>query len=397
MAGQGSGLTVGVVRESFPGEQRVAVVPAVVKTLAKAGLQTVLEAGAGTAAGYPDDQFAAQDARVETDRGVVFSASDVLLQVRGGGANPECFAQDLELLRHGQVLIGAYDPLSAPESLTQLAERGVTCFALELLPRITRAQSMDILSSMATVAGYKAVLLAAASLPRMFPMMMTAAGTVTPARVLVIGAGVAGLQAIATARRLGAVVQAYDLRPAVREEVESLGGKFVDLPLESGESTASGGYAEQKGEEFYRKQQELMHRIVAESDVVISTAAVPGAKAPVLISAEMVDAMPHGSVIVDLAAERGGNCAVTKPGETVTHSGVTIIGETNLPSTVPYHASQMFGTNLANFLKSLLNDEGQLDVNLDDEVIRETLICRDGEIVHPRIREKLGLSPAEAN
>ncbi|QDU43899.1 NAD(P) transhydrogenase subunit alpha part 1 [Symmachiella dynata] len=396
MLAQGSGLTVGAVRESFPGEQRVAIVPAAVKTFAKSGLQTVVEAGAGQAAGYPDEQYAAQDASVEQDRAAVFAAADVLLQVRGGGGNPQFLDADLELLRPGQVLIGAYDPLSDPKSIARLAERGVSCFALEFLPRITRAQSMDILSSMATIAGYKAGLLAAAALPRMFPMMMTAAGTITPARVLVIGAGVAGLQAIATTRRLGAVVSGYDLRPAVREEVESLGAQFVELPLESGEAAESGGYAREKDEEFYRKQQELMHRVVAESDVVISTAVVPGAKAPVLITPEMVEAMAAGSVIVDLAAERGGNCALTKPGETTTHGGVTIIGETNLPSLIPYHASQMFANNVASFLQALLNEEGQLEINLEDEVIRETLVCRDGQVIHPRMRERLGLAPLES-
>jgi NAD(P) transhydrogenase subunit alpha len=271
-----------------------------------------------------------------------------------------------------------------------LAEIGVTAFALDLLPRITRAQSMDALSAMATVAGYKAVLMAADTLPRFFPMFMTAAGTVAPARVFVIGAGVAGLQAIATARRLGAVVHAYDIRPAVKLEVESLGAKFVQLEIETSASADSGGYAKAMDETFYAKQRELMLSVVAKSDVVITTASVPGKRAPVLVTKAMVEAMPPGSVIVDLAAEQGGNCELTKPGETVVHKAVTIFGPINLPSTLPYHASQMFGKNVSSFLLNMLDKEGKLDLAKDDEIVRDTMVVREGEIVNPRVRELLG-------
>ncbi len=388
------GLKVGVPKETYPGERRVALVPALVPQLKGAGVEAVLvEQGAGAEAGFPDSAYAEQGARVVESRQEVFEGADVVLQVRTPGANPERGREDLELLRPGQVVIGFLEPLTALDAVKALAERRVTAFALELMPRITRAQSMDALSSQATVAGYKAVLLAAEALPKMFPMMMTAAGTITPAHVFVVGAGVAGLQAIATARKLGAVVQAYDIRPETKEQVESLGAKFVELGLETEEARAEGGYAREMGEEFYRKQREMMRRVVAESDVVITTAAVPGKRAPVLITEEMVKGMAPGSVIVDVAAERGGNCELTKPGETVTVHGVTIIGAVNLPATVPYHASQMYARNVTTFLLGMLKD-GELKLDLDDPIVRDTLVTRDGEVVHPRVRERLGLPPA---
>lgn len=388
------GLKVGVPKETYPGERRVALVPALVPQLKGAGVEAVLvERGAGAEAGFPDPAYAEQGARVVESRQEVFEGADVVLQVRTPGANPERGREDLELLRPGQVVIGFMEPLTALDAVKALAERRVTAFALELMPRITRAQSMDALSSQATVAGYKAVLLAAEALPKMFPMMMTAAGTITPAHVFVVGAGVAGLQAIATARKLGAVVQAYDIRPETKEQVESLGAKFVELGLETEEARAEGGYAREMGEEFYRKQREMMRRVVAESDVVITTAAVPGKRAPVLITEEMVKGMAPGSVIVDVAAERGGNCELTKPGETVTVHGVTIIGAVNLPATVPYHASQMYARNVTTFLLAMLKD-GELKLDLDDPIVRDTLVTRDGEVVHPRVRERLGLPPA---
>ncbi len=388
-------LIVGVPKESFPGERRVALVPASLASLKKAGIDVVVESGAGTAAGFSDDQYTAQGARVVDDRASVCSTANVIAQVRTAGANLAAWPADLEQLRDGQTLIGMCDPLGHPEPMSKLAERNVVCLALELLPRITRAQSMDVLSSMANIAGYKAVLLAAEMLPRMFPMMMTAAGTITPAKVLVVGAGVAGLQAIATARRLGGVVWAYDIRPAVKEEVQSLGGKFVELDLET-EAGQSGGYAKAMDEEFYRKQRELMAKFVADSDVVITTAAVPGKKAPVLITAEMVAGMSAGSLIVDLAAEQGGNCELTKAGETVDVNGVSIAGVVNLPATVPYHASQMYAKNVSTFLLNLV-DAGQLRFNLEDEIVRETLVTQGGAVVQPRVREQLGLEPlAEA-
>jgi NAD(P) transhydrogenase subunit alpha len=257
---------------------------------------------------------------------------------------------------------------------------------MELMPRITRAQSMDALSSMATIAGYKAVLMAADGLPRMFPMLMTAAGTVSPARLLVIGAGVAGLQAIATARRLGAVVSGYDIRAAVKEQIESLGARFVVLAIESTDAQDKGGYAKAMGEDFYRKQRELLGDVLAEQQVVITTAAVPGKKAPILITREMAERMAPGSVIVDIAAERGGNCELTRPGETVVHNGISILGPVNLPSTIPYHASQMYAKNIATFLKYLIKD-GKLVLDREDEIVRETLVTHGGEIVHPRVQE----------
>jgi|HubBroStandDraft_3_1064219.scaffolds.fasta_scaffold42157_1 NAD(P) transhydrogenase subunit alpha len=385
-------MILGIPKETFPGERRVAMVPRAMAPLAKAGLDVMVEAGAGEAAGFSDSELAGKGARLAASRAELFAAADIVLQVRTFGANPEAGRADLALLRGGQVLVGFAEPLAAPEAARELAARGVTSFAMELMPRITRAQSMDALSSMATVAGYKAVLLAADALPRLFPMLMTAAGTVTPARVLIIGAGVAGLQAIATARRLGAVVSAYDVRPAVKEQVESVGAKFVSLPLDSAGAEGQGGYARQMDESFYRRQRELMAEVVRESDVVVSTAAVPGQKAPVLVTAEMVASMAPGSVIVDLAAERGGNCELTRPGETAVEHGVTILGPLNLASTVPYHASQLYARNAVAFLTYLVR-KGELVLDRSDEVVRETLVTHQGEVVHPRVRQGLGLAP----
>ncbi|MDH3582518.1 MAG: NAD(P) transhydrogenase subunit alpha, partial [Hyphomicrobiales bacterium] len=326
-------MIVGTTKETFPGERRVALTPHVVPQLTKAGCDVVIESGAGSDAGFPDAAYAEKGVKVVSDRAEVFRIADVVLQVRGLGANPDAGRADLALMRPSQTLIGAFEPLTAFDAAREVAAKGAIQFALELVPRITRAQSMDILSSMATIAGYKAVLLAAGHLPKMFPMMMTAAGTIKPAKVFVIGAGVAGLQAIASSRRLGGQVQAYDVRPAVKEQVESLGAKFIEMELDTGASEDKGGYATAMGEEFYQKQREMMTRVVAEQDVVITTAAVPGKKAPVLITAEMVRGMRPRSVIVDLAAERGGNCELTCPGETVMEHDVTIVGPTNLPAT----------------------------------------------------------------
>jgi NAD(P) transhydrogenase subunit alpha len=381
-------MRVAVARETFPGERRVALVPASVPALAKAGLEVVVESSAGRAAGYPDEKFTESGAQVVPGRDDAFAA-DVVLQVRAAGANPEAGRADFDRLRQGQVVIGSGDPLGAAQ---EIAARGVTLFALELLPRITRAQSMDVLSSMATVAGYRAVVLAAERLPKMFPMLMTAAGTVRPAKVFIMGAGVAGLQAIATARRLGAVVSANDIRPAVKEQVETLGAKFVQLDLDTAAAEDEGGYAREMDQEFLRKQRELIARTVAQSDVVITTAAVPGKKAPTLVTAEMVAGMAPGSVIVDLAAERGGNCELTQPGDTVDSGGVSILGPVNLASDVPYHASQMYAKNLSTFLLHLIED-GQLKIDLEDEITRETLVARDGNVVHPRVCELLGIEP----
>lgn len=361
----------------------MALVPSVVPSLTKSGAEVVVEAGAGAEAGFPDDAYSQKGASIATSRADVFAA-DVILSVHP-------LAADLSLMRSGQTLIAFLDPLGDPALGRELASKGVTAFAMELVPRTTRAQSMDALSSMATISGYKAVLLAAGALPRMFPMLMTAAGTVTPARVFVIGAGVAGLQAIATAKRLGGVVEAYDVRPAVKEQVQSVGAKFVELPLEAAAAEDKGGYATEQDESFYRKQREMMARVLTTSDVVITTAAIPGKKAPVLITKEMVATMPRGSVIVDLAAERGGNCELTRPDETVNADGVTILGPTNLPGTVPYHASQMYAKNVSALLLHLMKD-GQVHIDMEDEITRETLVCKSGDIVNARVKELLAAS-----
>ncbi len=383
-------MIIGVVKESFPGERRVALVPAVIPALVKAGGEVLVESGAGAAALYPDAVYVEKGARIAASRAEVFAEAEVVFQVLGYGANDRTARADLALLRPGQALIAFLRPLGDPETVKEIAATGATAFSIELMPRITRAQSMDALSSMSTVAGFKAVLLAALTLPRMFPMLTTAAGTIPPARVLVVGAGVAGLQAIATARRLGGAVSAYDVRPAVKEHVQSLGARFVELPLETASAEDARGYARAQDEAFYRRQRELMARVVAESDVVITTAVVPGRKAPVLITAEMVRGMVPGSVIVDLAAERGGNCELTRAEETVVEHGVTIIGAVNLASTVPYHASQMYAKNITAFFLHLAK-AGALEPNLEDEITRETLLTRGGEVVHPRVREALGL------
>ena len=387
---------VGVPRESFPGERRAALVPAQVAALVKAGFDVLVERAAGKRAGYLDDEYAGQGASLVDTREDVFGKADIVCQVRTAGANRHAGADDFGLLRDGQTLIGMCDPLGQPEIMQDLAGKGVSIFALELLPRITRAQSMDVLSSMASVAGYKAVLTSATLLPRMFPMMMTAAGTITPGRVFVLGAGVAGLQAIATAKRLGAVVWSYDIRPAVKEEVLSLGAKFLELDLvKSGEDKQSGGYAQQMDEEFYRKQREAMTKQIAESDVIITTAAVPGRKAPVLVTEEMVKGMPPGSVIVDIAAEQGGNCELTKANEVIVEHGVTIDGTINLPATVPYHTSQMYAKNVVTFLLHL-QAENAIDGESEDEIVRDTLVTRGGEVVNARVRDALGLTPPAA-
>jgi NAD(P) transhydrogenase subunit alpha len=388
-------MIVGTVKETFPGEHRVAITPHIVPLLVKAGAEILVETGAGAAAGYPDAAYTEKGVKIVGTRAEVFQSADVILQVRGYGANPEQGRADLEHFRRGQIVIATFEPLTAGDPVRETAATGVSLFALELVPRITRAQSMDILSSMATIAGYKAVLLAASHLPKMFPMMMTAAGTITPAKVFIIGAGVAGLQAISCARRLGAVVHAYDVRPAVKEQVESLGGKFVEMELDASAAEDAGGYAKALGEDFYRKQRELMGAVIAESDVVITTAAVPGKKAPVLITADMARGMRPGSVIVDLAAERGGNCELTRAGETVTDGGVAILGPTNIPATVPYHASQMYAKNITTFLLNMVKD-GALKVDLEDEIVQGALVTRDGEVVQPQVREALGMATAPA-
>ena len=379
-------MIIGVPKENYPGERRVALVPLVVPNLLKAGLEVVTETSAGVEAGYPDALYVEKGAKILPDRAALFAKADIVVQVLCYGSNDVTGKADLPLMRRGQILIGFLRPLGSDEVIQQIAQTGVTSFSVELMPRTTRAQSMDTLSSMGTICGYKAVLIAADTLPRIFPMMTTAAGTITPARVLVIGAGVAGLQSIATARRLGAVVSAYDLRPASKEQVQSLGGRFVELPIEAKDAQDARGYGTAQDESFYAKQRELLTRVVAESDVVITTAVVPGKKAPVLVTAEMVKGMAPGSVIFDLASERGGNCELTQSGKTIVAHGVTIIGRINIATEVPYHASQMYARNVTAFLLHLVKD-GKLQINLEDEITRETLLTRDGEIVNQRVRE----------
>jgi proton-translocating NAD(P)+ transhydrogenase subunit alpha len=379
-------MIVGVPRETFPGERRVAMVPAVIPSLTKAGLEVVVEAGAGKDAGYLDTEYAAKGANILPTRADVFAAADIVVQVLCYGSNDKTGKADVPLYRPNQALIGFLRPLGSLETIQEIASKGVTAFSIELMPRTTRAQSMDALSSMATISGYKAVLIAADTLPKLFPMLTTAAGTITPARVFIMGCGVAGLQAIATARRLGAVVSAYDLRPAVKEQVQSLGGRFVEIAIEAKDAQDTRGYATAQGEEFYKKQRELLGKVVAESDVVVTAAVIPGKKSPILVTKEMVDGMAPGSVLVDLAAERGGNCELTRAGEKVEEHGVTIIGSINLASTVPYHASQMYAKNVATFLLYMIK-EGKLQINPQDEIVRETLLTQGGEIVSARLRE----------
>jgi NAD(P) transhydrogenase subunit alpha len=383
-------MIVGVPRETYPGERRVALVPAVVPSLKKAGLDVLVQAGAGLQAGYPDVDYAGKGARLAPTREEVFAAADILVQFLCHGANDKNGSEDLPLLRKGQVLVGFLRPLGTVKTVHDIASRGVTSFSVELMPRITRAQSMDALSSMATICGYKAVVLAADTLPRMFPMLTTAAGTIAPAKVFIIGAGVAGLQAIATSRRLGAVASAYDMRAASKEQVMSLGGRFVELPIEAKDAQDAGGYAKAQDESFYQKQRELLAKTVAESDVVITAAVIPGKRSPILVTKDMVARMAPGSVIVDLAAERGGNCELTKPDETIVIHSVTIIGMFNLAETVPYHASQMYARNISAFLQNLTKD-GKVQLNLKDEIIRETLVTHEGEIVNARVREFFSL------
>jgi len=383
-------VIIGVPKETYPGERRVALVPMVLPTLTKAGFEVIVETQAGMQAGYPDSQYTEKGAQVVTVRSDLFAKADIILQVLSYGSNDITGKNDLPLLRRNQILIGFLRPFGSREVIQEIAGSGVTAFSVELVPRTTRAQSMDALSSMGTICGYKAVLIAADTHPRIFPMLTTAAGTITPARVFVIGAGVAGLQAIATARRLGAVASAYDLRPAAKEQVQSLGGRFIELPIEAKDAQDARGYARAQDENFYQRQRELLGRVVKESDVVITAAVIPGKTSPVLVTEEMVKGMAPGSVIFDLAAERGGNCELTKAGATVVRHGVTIIGAINVASGVPYHASQMYARNVTAFLLYIIKEQ-KLQLNLNDEIVRETLVTHEGEVVNARVREFFGM------
>jgi NAD(P) transhydrogenase subunit alpha len=379
-------MIIGVPKETAPGERRVALVPDLVAKLARAGAEVLVEPGAGEAAGFPDGAFADKGARIEGD---AVGRADVVLKV--APPTPE----EAGRLREGAVLIGLLGPYTNAAGIRALAGRRVSAFSMELMPRITRAQPMDALSAMSTVAGYKAVLIAANHLPKFFPLLMTAAGTLTAARVFVIGAGVAGLQAIGTARRLGAIVEAYDTRPAVREQVQSLGGKFVELALETKDAEAATGYAKAQTEEFYQRQRQLLADCVAAADAAITTALVPGKRAPLLITEEAVRRMRPGSVIVDLAAEQGGNCALTEPGQDVVRHGVVICGPLNLPATMPLHASQMYARTVTSYLGHLLKD-GRVQLDLADELTRGPLVTHQGEVVHDAAKATLAAAGAPA-
>ena len=386
-------MIVGIVKETFPGERRVALVPGVLPYITKRGAEILLQRGAGLEAGYTDAEYEEKGAKVVDDRAEIFAKADIVCMIRTYAANLDEGAGDLELYRKDQILIGLSEPLTAQEPIDKIASTGVKLFALELIPRTTRGQAMDVLSSQATVAGYYCVALSQTILPKMFPMMMTAAGTIKPAKLFVIGAGVAGLQCIASAKKAGAVVYAFDVRPEVKEQIESLGGKFLEI--EVADARGEGGYARELTAEEKKKQQEMMATQIAESDVVITTAAVPGKKAPVLIPADVARRMHTGSVIIDMAAERGGNCELTKAGETIVDNGVTIIGPTNIPANLPFHASQMFAKNVQNLLDLLITKEGQLQLNMEDEIIVGTLECENGQIIHKMAREIFGLEPLE--
>lgn len=389
-------MIIGIPKEICPGEQQVALIPANVAALTKRGRQVLVETGAGLAAGHTDQAYQDAGATVEAERSAVFAKADIIVQVQTGGANRSNGDSDLALLRKGQLLVGMMDPLGNPGYAKVLAEHGVTGIAMELIPRITRAQSMDVLSSMAMVAGYKAVLMAASASPRMFPMSMTAAGTLSPARVFIMGVGVAGLQACATAKRLGAVVEAYDVRPAAREQILSVGAKPIELDLKTDEAEGQGGYAKAQSDDFLKRQRELMGEVLAQQDVVITTAAVPGSKSPILVTAEHVARMKRGAVIIDLAVERGGNCELSELGKSVEVNGVTIIGPANVPATVPHHASQMYGKNIENTLAHLVDKDGALVLDFEDEITVGTVIAHAGEIPHTRMRELLGMPAANA-
>jgi NAD(P) transhydrogenase subunit alpha len=383
-------VIIAVTRELVAGENRVSLCPDNVQSLIKEGVDLWVEQGAGVQAGFSDDNYQSVGAKIISSRDELFAGADIILQVQSFGSNTENAEQDLKRLKSKQLVIGMMDPLAQPQAASQVAKTGATAIALEMVPRISRAQSMDVLSSMATLAGYRSVLLGAEAAPRILPMLMTAAGTLQPARVLIMGVGVAGLQACATAKRLGAVVEAYDVRPAAREQIISVGATPVELDLPTESSEGAGGYAKEQSEEFLQLQRKLMTEVVARQDIIITTAAVPGAKSPILVTEDMLVAMKPGSVVVDLAAERGGNCEFTKVGQTTVEHGVTILGPENLASEIAYHASQMYGKNIQTLLELILQD-GNINLDFDDEIVSGTVVAHDGEVPHPHMRKLLDL------
>lgn len=369
-------MTIGILREP-PHETRVSLLAEAAATLTKKGITVVVEQGAGEKAFCTDAAYTAAGAQIRS-RTEVLAFSDIILGIH----QPES-SEILNL--QSKILIGVYQPLFNPEAVKQWAREGLSIFSLDMLPRTTRAQAMDVLSSQANIAGYKAVLLAAQLYPRYFPMFMTAAGSIKPAKVLILGAGVAGLQAIATARRLGAVVEVFDTRPAVKEEVISLGAKFIEVEG-AADASKAGGYAVEQSEEFMRRQKDKIAESAAKADIIITTAQIPGKKAPVLLTEEMIDTMPHGSVIIDLAAATGGNTPVTKNNEVIVHHGVTIAGNSNLPATMPSDASKMYGKNILNFLQLIITKEGAINLNWEDDLVKGSCITHNGAIVHERVR-----------
>ena len=377
-------MIVAVPKETAVGERRVALTPDTIKRMARDGVEVRVEPGAGLEAGFRDSDYEQAGAKLEASGASLWSDADVVVKVQPPQALES--GHEVDLLRQGSVVVGFMRPLDEPALAERLAKKGASTFALELLPRITRAQSMDALSSQNTVIGYRSVLLAAEAVPKFFPMLVTAAGTISPAKVLIIGAGVAGLQAIATARRLGALVEAYDTRPAVKEQVESLGARFVELDLDTGDAEDAGGYAKAQSEDFYQRQRDQLGARVRACDVVITTALVPGQPAPLLIEESSVREMKPGSVIVDLAAEKGGNCQVSKPDTAVNFEGVTVFGPTNLASAIPYDASQLYGRNLQTLLKHLTAEDGSVQIDLEDELTRGTLLTHGGEIMNDRVK-----------
>ena len=388
-------MIIAVTRELVTGEKRVSLCPDNVQLLIKAGAELWVEQSAGTQAGFSDEEYQTAGAKIISNRDELFAGAEIILQVQSFGSNTENAQQDLERLKPGQLVVGMMDPLAQPQAAQQVAQTGASAIALEMVPRISRAQSMDVLSSMATLAGYRSVLIGAEAAPRILPMLMTAAGTLQPARVLIMGVGVAGLQACATAKRLGAVVEAYDVRPAAREQIISVGATPVELDLPTESSEGAGGYAKEQSEDFLELQRKLMTEVVARQDIIITTAAVPGAKSPILVTEDMLVAMKSGSVVVDMAAERGGNCALTQAGQTVVKHGVTILGPENLASEVAYHASQMYGKNIQTLLELILQD-GNINLDFDDEIIAGTVVAHDGDVPHPHMRKLLDLPALES-
>lgn len=383
-------MIIAVTRELVTGEKRVSLSPDNAQSLIESGADLWVEQNAGALAGFSDENYQSVGAKIISDRDEIFAKADIILQVQSFGSNTENADDDLKRLRTKQLVIGMMDPLAQPQAASQVAKTGATAIALEMVPRISRAQSMDVLSSMATLAGYRSVLLGAEAAPRILPMLMTAAGTLQPARVLIMGVGVAGLQACATAKRLGAVVEAYDVRPAAREQIISVGATPVELDLPTESSEGAGGYAKEQSEEFLELQRKLMTEVVARQDIIITTAAVPGAKSPILVTEDMLKAMKSGSVVVDLAAERGGNCELTQMGKTTIEHGVTILGPENLASDVAYHASQMYGKNIQTLLELILQD-GNINLDFDDEIVAGTVVAHNGEVPHPYMRKLLDL------